>query len=135
MLCASLLLFGSSLDAQQPGDPFGDTFFPPELVMQHQRAIGLTEEQKGFVVAEIQRAQARFTDLQWRLHGEMETMATLAHQDRADEAKILTQLDGVLNIEREIKRTHLTLIIRIRNRLTPEQRARLQEIRGRPGGR
>jgi hypothetical protein len=32
-------------------------------------------------------------------------------------------------MEREVKRLHITLAIRIKNKLTPEQQARLQEIR------
>lgn len=127
----ALLLTGSSLRAQQPGDPIGDHLFPPELVMQHQRAIGLSEDQKSYIMGEIQKAQTRFTESQWRLQGEVETMAALVQQDRVDELRILAQLDRILNFEREIKRTHMTLMIRIRNRLTLEQRAKLQEIKSR----
>ena len=32
-----------------PQDPFGQSFFPPELVIQNQAAIGLTDEQKNAV--------------------------------------------------------------------------------------
>jgi len=38
----------------------------------------------------------------------------------------------VLNIEREIKRTQIGLMVRIKNNLKPEQQARLRELRGRP---
>lgn len=42
------------------------------------------------------------------------------------------QLDKLLAAVREIKRTQLTLLVRIKNRLTPEQQARLRERRGKP---
>ncbi len=134
-LCAFLLVIGTSLWAQQPVDPIGDALFPPELVMQHQQAIGLNEDQKKSIVAEIQKAQARFTELQWQLQREVETMASELRQDRIDEQKILGQLDRVLGLEREVKRTHITLFIRIKNTLTPEQRVRLQEIRSKLQGK
>jgi len=46
-----------------------------------------------------------------------------------EEARALEQADRVMGLEREIKRTHLGLLIRIKNMLTPEQQARLSEIR------
>lgn len=134
VLCAVLLSINPVLSAQQPTDPIGDALFPPELVMQHQQAIGLTDEQKGFLIAEIQKAQARFTDLQWQLQHAVETMASLVREERVDEEKVLAQLDRVLTLEREIKRAQFSLMVRIRNKLTPEQRARLQEIKTRLRG-
>ena len=125
-----LLSTGPLAWAQQPaGDPIGSHFIPPELIMQHQQEIGLSGEQRNFISAEIQRAQARFTELQWQLSSEVESMASLVKQDRVDEQQTLAQLDKILNLEREIKRAHFTLIIRIKNRLSPEQQTRLQEIK------
>src|SRR6185503_15667686 len=120
---------------QPPNDPIGDNFIPPELIMQHQQEIGLSQEQKSFITAELQKAQARFNELQWQLAGEVETMASLVKQDRIDEAQTLAQLDKVLNLEREIKRTHIALVIRIKNRLSAEQQARLQELKRKSGPR
>jgi Spy/CpxP family protein refolding chaperone len=44
----------------------------------------------------------------------------------------MSQLDKVLNSEREIKRTQISLLIRIKNKLTPEQQAQLQKLRAAP---
>ena len=75
------------------------------------------------------RATARFTELQLQLADEAETMISLVKQDRVDEQQTLAQLDKILNLEREIKRAQFVLVIRIKNRLTPEQQSRLQELR------
>jgi Spy/CpxP family protein refolding chaperone len=133
-LCAVLVSINPVLSAQPPTDPIGEALFPPELVMQHQQAIGLSEEQKTFLVAEIQKAQARFTELQWQLQHAMETLVALVREERVDEQKVLAQLDRVLNLEREIKRAQFSLLVRIRNKLTPEQRTRLHEIKTRLRG-
>jgi Spy/CpxP family protein refolding chaperone len=131
-LCALLLLCGRSIRAQQqPNDPIGESLFPPELVMQHQQAIGLSEDQKNFLKTEIRKAQTRFTELQWQLQDEAERLASLLKQDQVDEQPTLAQLDKILGVEREIKRAQFTLLIQIKNRLTPEQRARLMEIKNR----
>jgi Spy/CpxP family protein refolding chaperone len=114
----------------RPGDdPIAQNLFPPDLVMRHRQAIGLSAEQSEFIRTEVQKSQARFTDLQWQMMGEQETMANLLKQGHADEAQVLAELDKVLNLEREIKRAQLSLVIRIKNQLTPEQQAKLRELK------
>ena len=135
-LCILLLSFGAVRAQQQPQpDPFAGNLFPPELIMQHQQALGLSEEQKNLLKAELSKLQTRLNELQWDLQGEVEKLAALVKQDQADEAQTLTQLDKVLSLEREIKRAHIGLLIRIKNKLTPEQQAKLREIQGKPTGR
>jgi Spy/CpxP family protein refolding chaperone len=116
-----------------PGpDPFGQNLFPPEMVMQHRQALGLTDEQKNGIREELLKASTRFTELQWQMQDEMETMVGLTKGPAVDEQRVLSQLDKILTIEREVKRTQLSLSIRIKNKLTPEQQTRLQELRHRP---
>lgn len=114
---------------QPPNDPFAQNFFPPELLIQHSRAIGLTNEQKETIKKEMQSAQAKFTDLQWQLHDAMETMTDLVKADKVDEQKATEQLNKTLALENQIKATHLTLVVRIKNALTPEQQEKLKELR------
>ena len=124
-----LFICATTYAQQQPNDPLGDSLFPPELVMQHQQAIGLTEDQKNTLKAELRKAQIRFTELQWQLQDESEKLVALVKQERVDEQQTLAQLDKVLSAEREIKRAQFSLLIQIKNQLTLEQRARLQEIK------
>ena len=56
-------------------------------------------------------------------------MTQLLQQSPADEASILEQADKIMALEREIKRAHLALLVRIKNALTPDQVARLEAIR------
>jgi Spy/CpxP family protein refolding chaperone len=136
LLSAGLLLANGAGLTQQPrpgNDPVGESLFPPELVMQHQKAIGLEETQKSFIRAEISKAQVRFSDLQWQLQDATETLVSLLNQNPVDEQQVLEQLDKVLNLEREIKRTQIGLMVRIKNKMTQEQQARLRELRGKHG--
>src|SRR6266852_5322444 len=112
-----------------PGpDPIAQNLFPPEMVMQHRQALALTEEQKGAIKDELMKASARFNELQWQMQDEMETMVGLTKGASVDEQRVLAQLDKILNVEREVKRTQLTLAIRIKNKLTSEQQTKLMEI-------
>ena len=116
----------------QPFDPIAQNLFPPELVMQHRHEVGLTDEQKAAIKDEAIKASTRFSELQWQMQDEMETMANLMKGASVDEQRVLAQLDKILNIEREVKRTQLALSIRIKNKLTPEQQERLRELQRNP---
>jgi Spy/CpxP family protein refolding chaperone len=132
-LCLLLLLAASAACAQQPDrDPIGQSFFAPELVIQNQEAIGLNDEQKSYFKTEIREAQLKFTELQWKLQDEMEKMIALVEQPHVEEKDAVAQLEKVLALEREIKRAQVTLLVRIKNKLTPDQQAKLAEIRSKP---
>ena len=123
------LLPAAPLTAQQPGDdPLAKLLFPPELVMQHQAEIGLKPEQRTAITRGIAELQAKAIDLQWRMQEAATALATLLGKPVVDEAAALVQVDSVLNLEREVKRAQLTLLIRIKNTLTPEQQSRLAEF-------
>jgi Spy/CpxP family protein refolding chaperone len=135
-ICAFLFLLAGAVRAQQPGeDPFGRSFYPPELVMQHQEAIGLSDEQKSFLKTEIRQAQVKFTELQWKLQDEAEKLVAIVKQPRIDEQQLLAQLDRVLSAEREVKRAQVTLMARIKNKLSPEQQQKLEELRSKATAR
>jgi len=136
-IALALFLAGSrGAVAQNPGpgpgpgeDPLARFLFPPELVMSHQQAIGLSERQRSTIQQELQKAQGKFSDLQWRMSGDAEKMTHLLQATPVDEAQVLDQVDKILNTERDVKKTQITLLVRIKNTLTPEQQAKLNEMR------
>jgi len=133
-LFITLLFLSISAFAQQPppnDDPIGRQLFPPEMVMGHQDELGLQEKQRAAIRSEVHKVQSRFVDLQWQLSEDTEKMATLLRSTPIDEAKVLEQADRVMAQEREVKKMQLSLLVRIKNLLTPEQIAKLQEIRRR----
>src|SRR6266404_3180227 len=126
-----------------PPDPLGDAIFPPDMVMRHQRELGLTDEQKTYMRAEINRTTTRFNELQWQLQDATEALHETMKASSVNEQLALSQLDKILDGEREIKHAHVGLAIRIKNKLTAEQQTKLQSMRkdrgpghgpGGPGG-
>ena len=111
-----------------PMDPLGDAMFPPEMIMQHTRDLNLTDEQKTFMRAEINRTTTRFNELQWQLQDAMEALHTTMKESTVNEQQALQQLDKVLDTEREIKRLHFGLAIALKNKLTAEQQAKLHAM-------
>jgi Spy/CpxP family protein refolding chaperone len=111
-----------------PMDPLGDVMFPPEMIMGHTRELNLTDEQKTFMRAEINRTTTRFNELQWQLQDLMEALHATMKENMVNEQLALQQLDKVLDTEREIKRLHFGLHIAIKNKLTSEQQNKLHEM-------
>jgi hypothetical protein len=132
-LCVSLmaLLLAAVSMAQQPvgNDPIADILFAPDLVLANQKVIELDDAQKSFVRGEVLKAQPRFGELQFQMQDGMESLTGMLKQNPADEAQVLAQLDKILATEREVKRTQIALMVRIKNKLTLEQQARLRQIR------
>ena len=110
-------------------DPLAHLMFPPDMIMAHVRELNLTEEQKQFMRSEIQKTTVAFQDLQWKLQDQMELLQETMKSTSVNEQQALAQLDKVLDIEREIKRLHIGLAVRLKNRLTPEQQDQLHKMR------
>ena len=131
MLVVTAAVAGQQPPREQPApDPFAGNLFPPELIMQNQAGLSLTEQQRSAMMAEIQRTQNQAASVQWRLQANMERLGAIMHQPKIDESQALVQLDSVLALEREMKRAQITLLVRLKNQLTAEQQAFL---RGRVG--
>lgn len=131
--CLLLVLVCAARAAAQPAapgqDPIAQNLFPPELVMRHGGEIGLDEKQRAAVKEIVQKAQAKFLDAQWEMQEESGKMVRLLQDRPIDEATVLAQVDKVLTLEREVKKTQLSLLIRIKNLLTEPQQARLSGLR------
>lgn len=131
---ASLILLflsatAASAQAAAAGDdPFARYLFPPDKIMGHALEIGLEDAQKTAIRNEVQKVQPKFLDTQFELQAEAEKMTRLVQEKLVDEAKVLAQVDRILALEREIKRTQISLLVRLKNVLTPAQQARLTEI-------
>ncbi len=115
--------------APAPTDPVAETLFDPELILHHGDDIGLTDEQREFLMAELHQAQDRFSGLNQKSQKESEALATLLQKNPFDEPAVLAQFDKLMEQERLTKRAHLTLMLTLKKKLTPEQQAKLQEIK------
>ena len=126
--------------AQELGGPpmrppaFLQELFVPALVMAHQHEIELTAAQRDAISRDMSETQKKVLELRWGLDEKSEELEKLLAADKIDESAALARAAAVLDVEREIKQTHLGLLIRIKNLLTPAQRAKLRELRPREQG-
>jgi Spy/CpxP family protein refolding chaperone len=137
LLLASMAASAPALSAQTPStevESLDRVLFPPELIMQHRRAIDLTDEQRDAISRMIQELQGKVVGLQWQMLDEMQSLTEVLERPRVDLDRALDELDSVLDIEKRIKQAHLELLIRIKNLLEPEQLEALIRLRGEDAG-
>jgi Spy/CpxP family protein refolding chaperone len=136
LVCALAVLLGARAAAaqappKQEADPFASVLFPPELIMQHARAIRLNDEQRAAITRLIEQLQGRVIGLQWQLAEQVQALKETLNGTRVDQDRALDQLNRVLETEKSIKKAHLEMLLRIKNVLRAEQQrelARLREI-------
>jgi len=132
LLLLALLGGASPLRAQDqpaPADSIFAALFPPELIMQHRRAIELTDGQRDGVSRLIQDLQGRVVELQWELLDDMEQLQAVLSAPQVDVDRAFDQMERVLDREKQIKLAHLEMLVRIKNLLRPDQQAELRRLR------
>lgn len=112
-------------------DPIADNLFAPDLVLQQQRAIALTAQQRDFIQSITEKTQPRIQESEQRVREEVQKLASLIAKNLVDETAVLAQADSVASAERELRRRHLGLMVRIKNKLTPEQQTKLKGLKTR----
>ncbi len=115
------------------GDPIARALFEPELIMKHRRAIELTDQQRDAISRSLRELQGQVVTLQWELQEQVDALAAELARPRIDLDRAQDRMRRILQTERQIKEGHLTLLIRIKNQLTPVQQEALRRLRGDTG--
>jgi Spy/CpxP family protein refolding chaperone len=113
------------------GDPIARLLYPPEALLGHTQELGLDDAQRKAIRTEVVQAQKQFLDAQLTLQEASEEMQRLLQERPVNESKALAAADQVMSLERTIKRAQLSLLIRLKNLLTPAQLTKMAEIQKR----
>ena len=103
--------------------------YPPRFVMQNQDTIELTAEQRSAITAAITESRRTLVSLEQQRDAATAAVARLVGAPRVDEVETLARAADLMATEAEIKRSHLRLLIRVKNQLTPEQQTALDDLR------
>ncbi len=142
LFCAVVLAFPALASAQSSSQhaedvvrhmtsAFDHHLISPEIIMQYQQELDITDAQRKIITEAILAVQSEVLEMQWRTEAENRTLAELLEQEQIDRAVALDQLETVLNLEREVKRAHMSMLITVKNALTAEQQTALHELRHR----
>ncbi len=121
--------------ASSTDDPIARSLFEPELIMKHRRAINLSDGQRDAISKLIRDMQAQVVTLQWELQEQVTSLSEELNRPRVDLDRAQDRMGRVLQTERRIKETHLTVLVRIKNQLSAAQQEQLRKLRseGAPG--
>ena len=126
-----LLVAAPGWAQDKKNDALERALFPPELVFKHASDIGLKPAQRQAIVDAIKGIQGDLVGLQLEMAEPAQELLALLEQPRVDESAALAKVDRILTIERDVKKMQMSLLLRIKNALTPEQQSRLRMLRDR----
>ncbi|OJJ17288.1 hypothetical protein BKI52_31805 [marine bacterium AO1-C] len=104
-------------------------FYKVELIEKYAKKLKLSSSQISYMKKEYKIAKKRFDENNEKLKGETQILKQMASEEIVNEQKILQQLQKVLALENTIKAIRLTLYVRLKNKLTPTQKRRLDKLR------
>ena len=91
--------------------------------------LGVRAEQREAITKAVTSTQAETLKLQWDMQEAAQELAALVRRDRIDEKAALDAAARVMDIESRVKLAHMSLLIRIKNQLDPDQQKQLRALR------
>jgi len=131
VIAALLMVGGSIAYAQQPGmgkDAFKGKLFPPNIVLEHQDALGLTKEQYTAIRAAVVQVQSNIAEHEWDLREAYQEVLRELDHTPVDSNRVLELVDAALEAENKVKKLQVAMLIELRNLLTNEQMDYLREV-------
>jgi Spy/CpxP family protein refolding chaperone len=125
----TLTLAGAARAADKLEERIAGSFFLPEQVRKSAELLNLSEEQKGRLQAAAESGQQKVEQLKQQAEAEGDKFIELAKPAKVDEKALVAQGDKLLDLDHQIKRAQLSLLIAIKNELTETQQAVLNQLK------
>ena len=104
---------------------------PSKMILRHADEIGLDERTREEIEAIVAETQPRGEQLATDLRAAHEEMRALLSADRPDRAAVMKQADVIGELETERRKLRFDAMLRIQERLGPDQRSALRGLRER----
>ncbi len=120
---ASSIAFSQN-DANE--DPFDGRLFPPNVILDRQAELELTDSQRQQIREIVLATQATVAERQWDMRDAYQALLAELDKPIIDEPAVMESLQSVLETENSVKLEQISMLIRLRNLLTAEQAALLR---------
>ena len=114
---------------REPLSALESKLFPAELVMENKAALALLPAQQEAITKELDRTQSELVKLQWQLQTEKDRLVEVLGAAKVDETRSRQAAESLMKAENAIKASHLGMLVRIKNVLTPAQQDQLRTLR------
>lgn len=115
----------ASADPPPAPDRLPQLVISPESIVARAEVLGIDDVQRTAMRAELAAGDAALAPLEIQLRESRLRLARALDREVIDEGEAIAATEALVTIEGEIKLARMRLLIRLRNRLTPSQRARL----------
>ncbi len=122
----SILFSTITLFAQ---DDFQSELFSADLVLKYRSEIGLSTTQVTNVKKIYDSKISEFNSLKWDLDAALVALNKQLASASVDEKTSMAQMDKVIQLEDQLKRIRLGMLIKIKNELNPSQQEQLKKLR------
>ena len=109
---------------------FDRVFFSPQLIMRNQQEINLTDAQRETIQKLTAELHSNHSTMRWDLQNELQTLKDMIDSNEVDITEANAQLEKVLAMENDMKRSAFEVMMKIKNELSEEQIDKLSELRG-----
>lgn len=109
-------------------DPFGGRLFAPNIILENQAELGLSDSQRQQIREIVISTQTTVSEHQWDMREAYIDVMGELDRPTIDESTVAEMLQLVLETENRVKLAQVSMLIRLRNLLTEEQVAVLREV-------
>ncbi len=134
MAAALMLGFAPVANAEPPDPAFMEFVFPPELIMRHASEINLSAKQRKAITRAVTETQSSTIEISWDMQDAAKRLGDLITKEIVDAEAAMAAATQVMELEIKVKKSHMRLLITLKNLLTPEQQSRLRRLREADGG-
>jgi Spy/CpxP family protein refolding chaperone len=130
-ICAVFCLGSVSASALAQGDasadPFGGRLFAPNVILERQDELGLSDMQRQQIREIVLSTQATVSERQWDMREAYREVMLELDAAQINEPTVIEMVQAVLETENSVKLAQVSMLVRLRNLLTAEQLALLRE--------
>jgi Spy/CpxP family protein refolding chaperone len=119
---------GRGMGGPGMGGPMDRSLFPPDVILSNQIALGVTDDQVSAIKKLLGETHNRVIDVQTDLRRVTEQLHDAVAPAKVDEKAALTLASQAMDLEKQVKTAHLTLMIRVKNLLTPDQQEKARAL-------
>ncbi len=101
----------------------------PMEIVHHQQELDLNADQKAFIKKHLQDCLSEMAGLNWELQEAIQELEAVVREESVDEKTAAKKLEKILELENAIKKNRFLLMVRIKNKLEPQQLEKLRELK------
>lgn len=132
ILTSILAISFASVASAQQEDPFRDAFFPPEIAIHHAEELGISDAEKQEIHQLLESQKAAYEEAHKDRTAAADALADVLEAHPSDKDAVLDKFDALLAAENAMKRLHVQAMVAVRNSLTKEQLAKINDLKKGP---